>query len=160
MPKVSYEGLYDTNGFPRTDVYVPNSGETLLRGVAASTDSSGQSSALAGMAVVDKGGVNTAVVDAQGEQLMSSGGSNYQGVASAASQSVKASPGRLCKVFVITLGTGIATIYDNTAGSGTQLFVVPASAPAGTVYDLQIVAKTGIFAVSAASGPVLNVTFA
>jgi len=61
-------------------------------------------------------------------------------------QTVKAGPGRLVKVTVTTAtASAAATIYDNaSAGSGTELLVIPAAAPAGTVYDVQLPAANGI----------------
>jgi hypothetical protein len=82
-------------------------------------------------------------------------------VASGSSVAIKAGgPGFLCRVIVNTLGTGVATFYDNpSAASGTVIFIVPASAVAGTIYQVIMPVLTGIFCVSAASGPVLAVSY-
>jgi hypothetical protein len=76
----------------------------------------------------------------------------------AASGSVKTAPGRLFKAVVTTaLSAAPITIYDNTAASGTILFVIPASAAAGSVYDIQLPAVNGIYASFGGTG---TVTFA
>ncbi len=131
----------------------------LQMGQATTDPTTGVLAAPLQVQLIDKGDVNVGVIDAQGAQNVTTGGAKYQNVASAASQSVKTTPGRCCKVIVLVTGTGIATVYDNTAGSGQQILIIPASAPAATIYDIQVETTIGIFAVSAASGPQLLVTF-
>lgn len=67
--------------------------------------------------------------------------------------------GQLRRVLVTAVGTGTATIYDNTAGSGTIIGIVPASAAAGTVYAFEMPFFAGITVVNAASGPGLTIGF-
>jgi hypothetical protein len=79
----------------------------------------------------------------------------------AATTVVRPYAGRLCRVVVTAVGsTGIVTFYDNPAtGTGTVLFVVPATATLGTSYDVSMPALTGITAVATASGPALTVAY-
>jgi hypothetical protein len=70
---------------------------------------------------------------------------------------IKAASGCLVCVTVTTQGTASLTFYDNaTAGSGTPLLVIPASAPVGSIYLLPGKALTGITAGGIASGPAVT----
>jgi len=69
-------------------------------------------------------------------------------------------PGILCQAIVTATGTGTATFYDNpSAASGNIIFVIPASAALGTVYSIRMPVATGIFCVSATSGPALAISY-
>jgi hypothetical protein len=91
------------------------------------------------------------------------GGSGYAAIPAGSGTSavvVKAAPGKLVRVIVITLGTAAMSFYDNpAAASGTVIFAVPASAPAGTVYELLIPATAGICAGVVSNSPAVVVTF-
>jgi hypothetical protein len=87
-------------------------------------------------------------------------GDSNGSVASATSVAIKGGAGILCQAIVTTVGTGTCTFYDNpSAASGTVLFVIPASAALGTIYAIRMPAMNGIYAVSAASGPVVAVSY-
>ena len=102
---------------------------------------------------------SNAVVTLVDEQSLPIYGGNTASLPSGAATAVlKRSPSRLCRISVTTVGTGTVTFYDNTAGSGLVLYVLPASAPVG-VYDIQMPAQVGLTAVSAASSPVVTVVF-
>ncbi len=88
----------------------------------------------------------------------------YRNAAIAAGASttvVKTTKGRVAQVVVTSLGTtgGTVTIYDNTAGSGTKLLVIPEAQPIGTVYKVDMPATIGITVVNAANAPALTVSF-
>jgi hypothetical protein len=54
----------------------------------------------------------------------------------------------------------VVTLYDNpTAGSGTVLAIVAASAALGTTVDVQSPAGNGITAVGATSSPAVTVSY-
>lgn len=79
--------------------------------------------------------------------------------AGASTTTLKAGPGRVCKVSVTAAGTASdnLTIYDNaSAGSGTVIAVIPGG---GTlqVYDISLPAFSGITVVNVASGPAVTV---
>jgi hypothetical protein len=86
----------------------------------------------------------------EGEAIVSTGGKWTYAVTAASIAAgvvlVKVAPGRLCKVLVTTaLSATAVIIYDNaSAGSGTVIGYVPASATIGTVYDFQMPANNGI----------------
>lgn len=97
---------------------------------------------------------------AAGPMWMTTGGGSTASAASAATTVIKNSAGRLAKLVVTTIGTGIFTCFDNaSAGSGTVIGAFPASAVVGTVETLDMPAANGITCVSAASGPVVTVSF-
>jgi len=80
--------------------------------------------------------------------------------AGSSTTTVKASPGRLCRVVVTTAGTSTdnITIYDNaTAGSGEVLAVIPGGGTVGTIYALDLPAVNGITVVNVASGPAVTI---
>ena len=142
MPKNAYEKPYDTNGFPITEVYTPGVGAVAVQGGPVTTDNSTTAKTQ-----------SAPIAIAYGDAFA------YANCPSAATTVVKNIAGRCCRVIVLATGTGIATIYDNTAGSGQAVVQVPASAPLGLFGEFQIPCKTGITVVSAASGPVLLVTY-
>lgn len=73
---------------------------------------------------------------------------------------VKNSAGYLVTAVVISLGTAGLTFYDNaTAGSGTPLLAIPASAPVGSIYTIPGKAFNGITAGGIANCPSVTVYF-
>lgn len=95
----------------------------------------------------------------KGNLFASLGGNTKGTAASNATTTLLTGAGQGGYALVTTLGTGIATIYDNTAGSGTVVAVVAASAAAGTLIPIPFPLSTGLTVVSAASGPALTVTW-
>lgn len=88
------------------------------------------------------------------------GGAATTVINAAGTNTLKASPGRLCKVVVTATGTGTVTFYDNpSTGSGTIIGIVPASATVGTSYDFGMPALAGITAVTTATAPTVTVSF-
>lgn len=86
------------------------------------------------------------------------GGYSYNNINSNATTVVKAGPGRLHSITINTKGAtaNIATIFDNTAGSGTQIGVIDTTSTIGTViYDLAF--RTGLTIVTSA-GTAANIT--
>ena len=83
-------------------------------------------------------------------------------IASAAATTViKGAPGRVVNVLVTTAGTSTdnATIYDNTAGSGTILGVVLGGTAVGTQITIDMPAANGITVVNVASGPAFTLGY-
>ena len=74
---------------------------------------------------------------------------------------VKAAPGRVVNALVTTAGTSTdnATVYDNTAGSGTILAVILGGTAVGTQITIDMPAWTGITVVNVASGPAFTLGF-
>jgi len=74
---------------------------------------------------------------------------------------VKAAPGRVVNALVTTAGTSTdnATVYDNTAGSGTILAVILGGTAVGTQITIDMPAGTGITVVNVASGPAFTLGF-
>jgi len=95
------------------------------------------------------------------DQGFSIGGSVTATVpAGAATTNIKAGKGRLCKIVVTAAGTaGQTTFYDNTAGSGTVLAVVPGTAAVGTSYDIGMPAAIGITAVGITGAAALTISY-
>lgn len=94
-----------------------------------------------------------------GETLSTVGGQFRAFIASGASTAVvKTGAGRLCRLSITTVGTGVLTVFDNTAASGNVLYITTASQAVG-VYDIQLPAEVGITVQNAVSGPVAVVTF-
>ncbi|MCW2900938.1 MAG: hypothetical protein JWO67_3203 [Streptosporangiaceae bacterium] len=79
--------------------------------------------------------------------------------AGAATTVIKSRPGRLVSVLVTAAGTVVTTFYDNTAGSGLVIGVVPANAAVGSTYPIQMPATIGITAVGSAGSPQLTVCY-
>ena len=89
------------------------------------------------------------------------GGTSYLAIPAANGTTVvKAAPGRLCKIIVLTLAAGIISVFDNaSAASGTLLYKFTTNTPIGTVVDLEIPALNGITLDMIASTPQVLVTF-
>jgi hypothetical protein len=95
-----------------------------------------------------------------GELLTTYGGQSSAAIASGASTTtLKTGPARLCRIVITTGGTASFTVFDNTTGSGTALFVSPASTTLGTVYDIAMPAQIGITVVNQVSGAAFTVSF-
>lgn len=78
-------------------------------------------------------------------------------ITSATTTVVKSAAGVLNRIIVEVALTGTATVYDNTAGSGTIVLILPIGTPAG-VYAVAIPLATGCTVVtSAADRLVVNV---
>lgn len=94
------------------------------------------------------------------EQLTAVGRNRVQVGPSVTAASIKAEPGRLCKVVVTTNMSAIATFFDNANGdsSGVVLGVIKSSAVAGDVIDFQMPAQNGIAVVSSGTG-VMTVSY-
>ena len=94
------------------------------------------------------------------ERLISNGGQLSAFIPTGVSTTtLKKGIGRLCRVVITTAGTSAFTVFDNTAASGSVLFVSPAITSAGTVFDLALPAQIGITISNAASGPAIAVSF-
>lgn len=94
------------------------------------------------------------------ENLSTVGGQFSQAVASGAGTvAIKGAPGRLCRVSITVAGTVSVTFFDNTAASGTILWVSPATTALGTVYDIQMPAQVGITCSNPASGPGITLSW-
>lgn len=76
--------------------------------------------------------------------------------ASAGTTVVKNAPGRVISAVVTAAGTSTdnATVYDNTAGSGTILAIIPGGTyTVGQQVTIDLPAAIGITVVNVASGP-------
>lgn len=95
------------------------------------------------------------------ETLVSTGGQFSQAVAAASgTTTLKAAPGRLCRIVITAAGTASITFFDNaSAASGTVLFISPASTSIGTIFDVQVPAQNGITASNPASSPGFTVSW-
>lgn len=82
----------------------------------------------------------------QGVNLVTPGGQNtFPSGSFAGVQVIKNSPGILCSVLVTVNLSAVVTIFDNaSAGSGTIIGVVPATATAGQVFTFNMPANLGI----------------
>lgn len=107
--------------------------------------------------IAGAGSANYAGVDAQGNLLVSNGGTSKTVIAAAtvANTTIKASAGRLCKIIVTATGTNPMVFQDN----GVTVAGLPASPAIGTVLDVQIPCGTNIVAVGNAANPGVTVTF-
>jgi hypothetical protein len=96
-----------------------------------------------------------------GETLSTFGGKFSQAVASGAGTvTLKAAPGRLCRIVITAAGTVAFTVFDNgSAASGTALFTSPTATSIGTIFDIQLPAQLGITVSNPASGPGITVSF-
>jgi hypothetical protein len=95
-----------------------------------------------------------------GELPISNGGQSSAFIATGASTTnLKAFAGRVCKVCITTAGTAAFSIFDSLVGSGTAVFVSPASTPQGTVYDLQFPLNVGLTVVNVSSGPAFAISW-
>ena len=94
-----------------------------------------------------------------GETLISGGGQFRAFIASGASTTtVKSGKARICRLSITTPGTGVLTIFDNTAASGNVLYNTVTNQATG-VYEIQLPAETGLTVQNTTSGPVAVVTF-
>lgn len=83
-------------------------------------------------------------------------------IASAAATTVvKNAPGRVVNATITTAGTSSdnATIYDNTAGSGTILAVIAGGGTVGAQQAIDLPANVGITVVNVASGPAFTLGY-
>ncbi len=95
-----------------------------------------------------------------GETLSTFGGQFSQAVASGATVTLKAAPGRLCRIVITAAGTVAFSVFDNaSAASGTALFTSPTTTAIGTIFDIQLPAQNGITVSNPASGPGITVSF-
>ena len=74
----------------------------------------------------------------------------YARITTATTTAAKTGAGVLTRIIVEVALTGTATIYDNTAGSGTVLIILPIGTPAG-VYPVMIPHGTGVTVVTSAA---------
>jgi hypothetical protein len=97
-----------------------------------------------------------------GETLATYGGRFSQAVASGAGTvTLKAAPGRLCRIVITVGGTAAFSVFDNaSAASGTALFTSPTTTNIGTIFDIQLPAQNGITVSDPASGPGITVSWA
>ena len=94
-----------------------------------------------------------------GEQLIASGQFSAAIPAGANTKTLKSGIGRLCRISITTAGTASFSVFDNTTGSGTALFVSPATTSQGQIIDIMMPAQLGITVVNQASGPAFTVSF-
>lgn len=87
-----------------------------------------------------------------------SSGHRFANLNTAATTTVHTGKGVLHKVTINTPNTGTITIYDNTAGSGTTIAAIGASA-AGPTYLYDIEFSTGLTFVVAATAPDITVSY-
>jgi hypothetical protein len=82
---------------------------------------------------------------------------NYKNLAALATTTVKSTPGFLHSIIINTAGaTGnTVTIYDNTAGSGTKIATIDATAVSQRIYNVQF--TTGLTVV-VANGTAADIT--
>jgi hypothetical protein len=90
-----------------------------------------------------------------GETLCTVGGQFIKGIAAASgTTTLKAAPGRLCRIVITVAGTASITVFDNaSAASGTVLFISPATTSVGQIFDIQMPAQNGITVSNPASSP-------
>jgi len=94
-----------------------------------------------------------------GETLVASGQFSAAIASGSSTTTIKSGIGRLCRVSITTAGTASFTVFDITSGSGTALFVSPATTSVGTIFDIQMPAQIGITVVNQVSGPAFTVSF-
>jgi len=97
-----------------------------------------------------------------GATLVTTGGQFATPVAAsvAADTTIKASPGRLCRVLVTVTGTGAMLIFDNASGhTGTIIGALPASPAVGSVYDFNLPAAAGITVQGNANNPGVTIGY-
>jgi hypothetical protein len=83
-------------------------------------------------------------------------------IASAAATTVvKSAAGRVISATITTAGSSSdnATIYDNTAGSGTILAVIAGGGTVGAQQAIDLPAAVGITVVNVASGPAFTLGY-
>jgi hypothetical protein len=96
-----------------------------------------------------------------GETLATYGGQFTKAVASGAGTiTLKAAPGRLCRISITTAGTVAFSVFDNASGaSGPVIFTSPAITNIGKVFDVQIPAQSVITLSNPVSGPGFTVSW-
>jgi hypothetical protein len=94
-----------------------------------------------------------------GEMLIGFGQFSAAIPTGANTKTLKTGIGRLCRVSITTAGTASFSIFDNTTGSGTALFIGPATTSQGQIIDIMMPAQLGITVVNQASGPAFTVSF-
>jgi hypothetical protein len=88
----------------------------------------------------------------------SSGGYSYNNISSDTTTVVKSGAGFLHSIVINTLAaTGTATVYDNTAGSGTKIATIATAAMGTLLYDIAF--GTGLTIVTATAAPDLTVCY-
>lgn len=114
-------------------------------------------------AIIDRAGVNKAIVGRSGSLHTTDGGVSTVTIAvnTSGNTVVKASPGRLCKVLVVTAAASAVVIYDNATGvTGTVIGTIAANAAAGTLASFQMPAANGITVAGASTLPAITISFA
>jgi hypothetical protein len=94
-----------------------------------------------------------------GEQLVASGQFSASIASGSNTTTLKSGAGRLCRVSITTAGTASFSVFDNTTGSGTALYVSAAATSVGQVIEIMMPAQIGITVVNQASGPAFTVSF-
>jgi hypothetical protein len=94
-----------------------------------------------------------------GEMLIGIGQFSAAIASGSSTTTIKSGIGRLCRVSITTAGTASFSVFDNTIGSGTALFVSPATTSVGQVIDIMMPAQLGITVVNQTSGPAFTVSF-
>jgi hypothetical protein len=81
--------------------------------------------------------------------------------AGASTTTVKSGAGRVVNCLITTAGTSTdnATVYDNTAGSGTILAVIPGGGSVPAQITIDMPATNGITIVNVASGPAFTLGY-
>lgn len=100
-----------------------------------------------------------AQVDINGNPVEATGVSAI--AAGASTTTLKSGPGRVARVVVTGAGTSTdnATIYDNTAGSGTVIATILGGTAVGTSFSFDAPVVNGITVVNVASGPAFTITY-
>jgi len=158
----------DPNNYAVTGIYAPGVGSVNTQAGTVSTDTNNleyapvkTEIATTGNTVKLAAGATALIADVTGQLEVTTGGIQTTPVAAAAAAlAIKATPGRLHKVLVTTLGTAALVFYDNaTAASGTIIGVIAASAPAGTVTAFDMPAAAGIWCASGTSTPAVTISW-
>lgn len=100
-----------------------------------------------------------AAVDTAGNPIQPTGAIAI--AAGASTTVVKTGSGRVVGVTVTGAGTSTdnATIYDNTAGSGTVIATILGGTAVGTFFPFAAPVANGITVVNVASGPAFTLTY-
>jgi len=100
--------------------------------------------------------------------LLTTSGDTASALNKTAAAVIKATPGRLGKLLVVSGGTASngSFVFNDCATTGAaaaanEIFAIPSGAAAGTVYDLQWPCLTGIVmsAVPTAGSPIINISY-
>lgn len=77
-----------------------------------------------------------------------------------ADTTIKAAPGRLCKILIVSSGTAALQIFDNASGhTGVCIAYVAANAAAGTLVDVQFPAAAGITVQGNSNNPAVTISY-